>query len=81
MQGSRNFARGGGASRSDCKKTALTAGFPSPQLILKFYSGLSMVYLKENYNFRRFQRGSNIVRGGGGGGVILFPVGGGGGGS
>ena len=26
-----------------------------------------MVYFKENYNFLRFQRGSNIFRGGGGG--------------
>ena len=76
---------GGGASRSNCKKTALTAGFPSPQLILKYYSGLPMVYLKENYNFRRFQRGSNIVRGGGGGptffkggGSHFFQWGGGG---
>ena len=27
-----------------------------------------MVYLKKNYNFLRFQRGSNIFQGGGGGG-------------
>ena len=33
-----------------------------PQL-LQFYSGLSMVYFKENYNFTRF-------RGGGGGGRV-----------
>ena len=45
-----------------------------PQL-LQFYSGLSMVYFKENYNFTRF-------RGGGGGGGLFqpFPGGGGGGG-
>ena len=36
-----------------------------------------MVYLKKNYNFLRFQRGSNIFQGGGG--VQLFPGGGGGG--
>ena len=34
----------------------------SPQLILQFYSGLSMVYFTENCNFPRFQRGSNISR-------------------
>ena len=37
-----------------------------------------MVYLKENYNFPRFQRGSNIFSGGGGGGGggsnCLFPI-------
>ena len=32
-----------------------------------FYSGLSMVYFKENYHFPRFQRGSNIFQGVGGG--------------
>ena len=32
------------------------------KLILKFYSGLSMVYLKENYNFPRFQWVSNIFQ-------------------
>ena len=35
----------------------------SPQLILQFYIGLSIVYLKENYNFPGFQRGSNIFQG------------------
>ena len=39
-----------------------------PQL-LQFYSGLSMVYFKENYNFTRFR---------GGGGVQPIPGGGGG---
>ena len=38
--------------------------FFRPQLILQFYSGLSMVYFKENYHFPRFQRGSNIFQGG-----------------
>ena len=37
--------------------------FFSPQLILQFYSGLSMVYFKENYNFTRFQKGSTFSRG------------------
>ena len=29
-----------------------------------FYSGLSMVYFRENYNFPRFQRGPTFSRGG-----------------
>ena len=35
-----------------------------------------MVYFKENYNFTRFQRGSNIFSkgGGGGGGVGGGPI-------
>ena len=36
-----------------------------PQL-LQFYSGFSMVYFKENYNFTRFPGGGG---GGGGGGL------------
>ena len=63
-----------GVSRLDCQKTALTTFFFlfCPQLLL-FYSGLLMVYFKENYNFTRF-------RGGGGGGGetvsnIHFPGG------
>ena len=59
-----------GWSRPDCQKTALTTVFVCfcPQL-LQFYSGLSMVYFKENYNFTRFQGGggSNLFQGGGGG--------------
>ena len=39
--------------------------FFCPQL-LQFYSGLSMVYFKEIYNFTRFRGGGG---GGGGGGV------------
>ena len=46
--------------------------FFCPQL-LQFYSGFSMVYFKENYNFTRFRGG-----GGGGGGVQPIPGGGGG---
>ena len=49
--------------------------FFCPQL-LQFYSGLSMVYFKEIYNFTRFRggggptysKGSNFFHGGGGGG-------------
>ena len=41
-----------------------------PQL-LQFYSGLSMVHFKENYNFTRFRGGGGVVQPipGGGGGV------------
>ena len=42
-----------------------------PQLF-QFYSGLSIVYFKENYNFLRFRGGG----GGGGGGSNLFRGGG-----
>ena len=40
--------------------------------LLQFYNGLSMVYLKENYNFTRFRGGggSNLFQG-----VKLFPGG------
>ena len=80
MRGFRNFGQGGGGgcggwggSRPYCQKSALTSFFLfffSPQLILQIYSGLSMVYFKENYNFPRFQRGSKIFQG-----VHHFPVG------
>ena len=43
-----------------------------PQL-LQFYSGLSMVYFKENYNFTRFRGGG----GGGGGAGPTYSRGGG----
>ena len=46
----------------------------------QFFSVINLIYVffKENYNFPRLQRGSNIFRGGGGGGQTL-PGGGGGG--
>ena len=37
--------------------------FFSHQLILQFNIGLSIVYLKGNYNFPGFQRGANIFQG------------------
>ena len=44
-----------------------------PQL-LQFYSGLSMVYFKENYNFTRFRWGGiQPIPGGGGGGGAGCP--------
>ena len=54
--------------------------FFCPQL-LQFYSGLSMVYFKEIYNFTRFRgegggptysKGSNFFHGGGGGGPNAY---------
>ena len=57
----------------DCQKTAPTTFFfLSPQLILQFYSGLSMVCFKANYIFSKFQRGSNVFQGGG---CIIFQGG------
>ena len=70
-----------GVSRPDCQKTAPTTFFFffCPQL-LPFYSGLLMVYFKENYNFTRFggwgrvynifQEGPTFSRG-----VKVFPGG------
>ena len=49
-----------------------------PPVLTKLYSGLSMFYFKENYNFLRFQRGSNIFQGEGG--FHYLHLGGGGGG-
>ena len=49
-------------------------GFFCPQL-LQFYSGLSMVYFKENYNFTRFRGGGGCPtysRGGRGLGVQML---------
>ena len=86
MSGSRNFRQGGGGG-----------GGPGPSVIkipdnvfivlflvvLHLFYGMSMVYFKENYNFPRFQRGSNIFPGGGGvqlflggegGSYCLFPI-------
>ena len=62
MRGSRNFVvgGGGGGSRPICqeKATCMTTFF-SLQLILQKSNG----YFEENYNFSRFQRGSNIFQG------------------
>ena len=68
MRGSRNDRRGGGG------------GGPGPSVIkipdnvfivlflvvLPLFYRMPMVYFKEYYNFRRFQRGSNIFSRGGG---------------
>ena len=67
MPGFRNFCQVGGWGGGPCltARKQLWQRFFSPQLILQFYSGLSMVYFKENYNFPRFQRGQTFFRGGG----------------
>ena len=52
MRRSRNFLPGGGGGfKPDCQKTVLNL----------FYS-FTMVYFKQNFNFPRFQRGSNIFQ-------------------
>ena len=54
---------GGGGGPGLTARKLLSQHFFSPQLILQFYIGLSIVYLKGNYNFPGFQRGSNIFQG------------------
>ena len=71
---SRNFARGVQARLPENGSDVFFLF--SHQLILHFYSGLSMFYFKENYKFPRFQRESNIFQEGGGG--PTFSRGGGG---
>ena len=69
MRGSRKFCR---MVQARLPENSSDNGFClfCPQL-LQFYSGLSMVYFKENYNFTRFR---------GGGGVQPIPGGAGAGG-
>ena len=55
MRGSRNFCQGGGPG-----PTAKKQHF----LVLNLFYSFTMVYFKQNYNFPRFQRGSNIFQGG-----------------
>ena len=59
MPGSRNFCQwgGGGGPGPTARKQLGQRSLFSPQLILQFYIGLSIVYLKENYNFPGFQKG------------------------
>ena len=67
MSGSRNFCQGGQARLPENSSDNVFCLF-CPQL-LQFYSGLSMVYFKENYNFTRFRgEGVQPIPGGGGGG-------------
>ena len=70
MRGSRNFCQGGGGGGVPGPTARNSSDNVFFQLILQFYNGLSMVYYKENYDFPRFQRGSNIFQG-----VEHFPGG------
>ena len=54
---------GGGSPGPTARKQLGQRSFFSIQLILQFYIGLSIVYLKDNYNFPGFQRGPNIFQG------------------
>ena len=74
MHGSRIFRQGGGGQAQSDKK-ALTNFF----LVLSLFYWSQMVNFEENYNFSRFQRGSNIFQGGGGsnffqGGPIAYTL-------
>ena len=69
MRGSRNFRQGGGGCPGQSDKKADNLFF-SLQLILQ----KANVNFKDNYQFSRFLRGSNIFQGGG---IQLFPGGGG----
>ena len=68
MRATRNFCQGVQARLPENSSDNIF--FLSPQFILQFYNDLSMVYLTENYNFPRFQRGPTFSRGGGGGGGL-----------
>ena len=86
MRGSRHFCHGG--TRPNCQKNSSDNVYYyyyyyyyfKSSTYLQFHSGLSMVYFKVNYNFRRFQRGSNkfqgsyptFLRGGGWGSKCSF---------
>ena len=72
MRGSRNFRQGGGGVQVNLTKK-LTTFFS----VLSLFYRRQMVNFKENYQFSRFLRGSNIFQGGGGG--SNFSGGGGGG--
>ena len=71
IHGSRNFCQGGGGggSRPDSQKTALTTFF-GPQFILQFYRGCPMVISKKTIIFPRLKRvehfpgGPNFFQGG-----------------
>ena len=90
MRGSKDFCQwgGGGGSKPNCQKTALTFFlcffffrffFSSPQLILQFYRGCPMVISKKTIIFRGFRGGPTFSRGfqhfpGGGVQMLIFIV-------
>ena len=69
MRGSMNFCQGGPGPTAKNKLCQRFLSFFCPQL-LQFYSGLSMVYFKENYNLTRFLVGWGVqpIPGAGAGG-------------
>ena len=71
MRGSRNFCQGGGGGGGVQARLPENSIF----LVLNLFYSFTMVYFKQNYNFPRFQRGSNIFQGGGGGGSNFFQGG------
>ena len=71
MRGSKNFARVVQARLPENSSNNVFVFF-CPQL-LQFYSGLSMIYFKEIYNFTRFRGGGGGGGGGAGGGVQPIP--------
>ena len=78
MRGSRNFA--GGCPDPTAREQLWQHFFCFFLVLNLFYSGLSMVNFKGNYNFPRFQRGSNMFQGvqffpGEGGGSNFFQLG------
>ena len=54
---------GGGPGASDIKKTLFFVCFSSFVLVLRLFYRSPMDNFKENYNFSRFQRRSNIFKG------------------
>ena len=61
MRGSRNFCLWGVPAR--LPENSSDNVFLSPQLLLQFYSGLSMVYLKKTIIFQGLRGGPTFFRG------------------
>ena len=69
---------GGGGVQAQLPENSSDKVFFSPQHILQFYSGLSMVYLKKTVIFQGFRGGPTFSKGGPTfcRGAQLFPGGG-----
>ena len=79
MRGSKNFRqRGGGGPGPSVIEIPDNVFIVLFLVVLHLFYRMPMVYFKVNYNFPRFQRGSNIFPGGGGGGGVQLFLGGGG---
>ena len=81
MRGSMNFCQGGGGGGVQARLPENSVDVLTYFTVIQRGSnGLSMVYFREDYNFPRFQSGSNIFQGvvvqllpgGGGGGPIAY---------